>query len=387
MIYNYGFSFTGKSHVSSGAPCQDYHFIRQEKSGRYIAAIADGVGSAANAETGSRIAAETAVKFCVECMPSDYSTISIKSMIRTAFNYALKKIAEEAEKSGESLASYDTTLTLVIYDGARIIYGHSGDGAILGLTAFGDYVVITDEQKGEDHISVIPLRQGYTSWKIDTYGEDLAAVILVTDGMFGAICPGLLKMKDYDPEQNCKLYDIKPPVYPALAAYFSDPAGIPEDEEALEKFKVETGAFLLSDEEYDTDRFYARLDDIYKARIPERYEEIIAEIKKNDSPCRLVNDIRDDKTLVVLGNTDMPTGSKEPEYYEEPDWQTLNEEFLRILYPGRITEKTYGEKENTEENESDSDEENDLEYTHPEKKNHAFRNTLKRIFVKKKDKE
>ncbi len=147
--------------------------------GWYVAAIADGVGSAKNSHIGSKIAADTVVDFCSEYMPWDYSVIGIKSMLRTAYNYAFKQILRESEKSGEPIESYDTTLSVVIYDGHRIIYGHSGDGAIIGLTIYGDYIQITKPQKGDDMVSVLPLRAGYTVWSIDTYEEELAAVIMV----------------------------------------------------------------------------------------------------------------------------------------------------------------------------------------------------------------
>ena len=148
MIIDYGFSFIGKSHIAMGTCCQDNHKIKKLDNGWYIAAIADGVGSAKNSHIGSQIATETVVAVCEEYMPWDYNTISIKSMMRTAYNYAFKQILRESQNSGEPIESYDTTLTMVIYDGHRIIYGHSGDGAIIGLNIYGDYVPITKPQKG-----------------------------------------------------------------------------------------------------------------------------------------------------------------------------------------------------------------------------------------------
>lgn len=203
MIFEYGFSLIGKSHISNEKCCQDAHRIMRMENGWIIAAVADGVGSAANSQIGSRIAVDTVVQFCNECMPYDYNIINIKSMMRTAYNYAFKCIARVAENENNPIESYDTTLSMVIYDGKRIIYGHSGDGAIIGLTTFGDYVEITKPQKGSDGVTVIPLRGGYTNWEIDTYEEDLAAVMLMTDGMLETLCPYLLR--DIDNKIN-KVY-------------------------------------------------------------------------------------------------------------------------------------------------------------------------------------
>ena len=115
MLFDYGFSLIGKSHIAKGTCCQDNHKIKKLGNGWYIAAIADGVGSAVNSQIGSKIATETVVEMCEELMPWDYNTISIKSMMRTVYNYAFKRIMNEAEKTGNPIESYDTTLSMVIY--------------------------------------------------------------------------------------------------------------------------------------------------------------------------------------------------------------------------------------------------------------------------------
>ena len=55
-------------------------------------------------------------------------------------------------------------------------------------------------QKSDDGVSVIPLRGGYTKWVIDTYEEDLAAVLLMTDGMLETLCHYLLR--DHERKAN-----------------------------------------------------------------------------------------------------------------------------------------------------------------------------------------
>lgn len=317
MIMKYGYSITGKSHIMRGTGCQDAHKIKEMKNGWFIAAIADGVGSAKNSHIRAKIASDTVVDFCEECMPYDYNVISIKSMIRTAFNYALKKIHQEADSSGEPLESYDTTLTMVIYDGKRIIYGHSGDGAILGLTNYGNYVEITTPQKGKDLISVLPLRAGYTQWVIDTYNEDLAAVVLVTDGMLDTISPYLLKFNN----QN---------IYIPLAMFFGDPYcfGSKTDLRDIKEF-------ITADDDYHIEKFYDR---IKKALIKHfsntaKAKTVCGNIKQNGYPIMLMNNQQDDKTVVGLINTDAVTENQNDEYYDEPDWMHLQELWNRKAYP------------------------------------------------------
>ena len=323
MIVNYGFSLTGKSHVTKKIPCQDSHKIKKMENGWYIAAIADGVGSAKNSQIGSKIAVDIVVSFCEEYMPWDYNIISIKSMLRTAYNYAFKQILKESQKTGEPIESYDTTLTVVIYDGHRIVYGHSGDGAIVGLNSFGSYVPITKPQKGEDSVSVLPLRAGYTKWEIDNYEEELAAVLLMTDGIADAFFPYLLK----DVENNINK------AYVPLASFLADPIGFEKTEKDNEETIQHIKYFLSDDEKFDDSMFYSRIEQIYDNRVQKNVTNIIKKFKKNNFPIKLIKDVQDDKTLVGLINTEIEVDNKEISFYEEPNWEKLQEEWNRKVYP------------------------------------------------------
>lgn len=323
MIFNYGFSLVGKSHIANGTCCQDAHKILKMDNGWYIAAVADGVGSAKNSQDGSKIAVETVTAFCKECMPWDYSVIGIKSMMRTAYNYAFKKILDKAEETGEPIESYDTTLSMVIYDGKRIIYGHSGDGAIIGLTTFGDFIEITTPQKGDDGVCVIPLRAGYTNWVIDTYKEDLAAVLLMTDGMLDVLCPYLLR----DLQNNSST------IYSPLGSFFADPKGFTEDEGEGECIKKEIENFLICSNDYNFDDFYKRLSDIYKHHIPDYFAEVVDGFKNKNYPIGMMYKQQDDKTMVGLINLEASVEDKEKEFYAEPDWENHKELWDRMMYP------------------------------------------------------
>jgi len=330
MIIDYGFSLIGKSHIAKGTCCQDNHKIKRLDNGWYIAAIADGVGSAKNSHIGSKIATETVVAVCEEYMPWDYSIISIKSMMRTAYNYAFKQILRESEKSGEPIESYDTTLTMVIYDGQRIIYGHSGDGAIIGLNVFGDYVPITRPQKGVDGITVVPLRAGYTAWKIDTYDEELAAVLLMTDGMLDIFCPYLLKDLSNGVDR----------VYIPIASFFGDPICFTGDEKSMEKSKETVREFLLGDENFDVGKYFAFLNKVYTKHVGRTADKLLDELKKNNYPLILMQGVQDDKTVVGLINTDAIVDDRDESFYQEPDWQKLQDAWNRKAYPHLYAQDT-----------------------------------------------
>lgn len=336
MIIDYGVSIVGKSHIKTERTCQDSHYIKKMKNGWYIAAVADGVGSAKNSQIGSAIAAKTVVEFCDKCMPWDYNLISIKSMMRTAYNYAFKCILEESLRSGEPIESYDTTLSMVIFDGQRIVYGHSGDGAIIGLTTFGDYVEISRPQKSDDGISVIPLRAGYTQWVIDAYEEDLVAVLLMTDGMLETLCHYLLR--NHEKKANR--------VYVPLASYFADPNGF--QEENIQAAREEISDFVSASETYNVDMFYNRLLKIYEKHLPHKFKEIVEELKKNNFPVSLMQAEQDDKTIVGLINLDSVLDNKDETFYAEPNWAELQEAWNRKAYPHLYAELP-GEHNNIDE--------------------------------------
>lgn len=327
MVFDYGFSLVGKSHLTNGTCCQDNHKIKRLSNGWVIAASADGVGSARNSQIGSKIATETVVSFCDEYMPWDFSVIGIKSMLRTAYNYAYKSVLREAEKTGEPIESYDTTLDVVIYDGQRIIYGHSGDGAIIGMNTFGQFVMLTTPQKGDDGISVIPLRSGYTQWVIDSYDEDLASVLIMTDGILEKMSPYLLRLAE--PPLNS--------VYTPLASFFGDPIGFDSDGDLI---RESIFAFLKGEDGYDSEQFYTRLYKIYSKRVGDKTNDLIEEIKSGNLPVILMHDVQDDKTLVGLINTDIQVDNNVVEYYREPDWEALQEIWNRKAYPHLYTDSS-----------------------------------------------
>lgn len=86
-------------------------------------------------------------------------------------------------------------MSAVIYNGKKIIYAHAGDGGIIVRQTNGIVKPVTKRQKGADGTSVIPLRAGEHSWEIGTYSGNVAAVLLVTDGMLdGVFQPTLLNL-------------------------------------------------------------------------------------------------------------------------------------------------------------------------------------------------
>ncbi|MCL2165190.1 MAG: protein phosphatase 2C domain-containing protein, partial [Oscillospiraceae bacterium] len=234
--------------------------------------------------------------------------------------YALAEIIKESQENNQRLDSYDTTLSLVIYNGAKICYGHSGDGGIIGLTEYGSYVSITKPQNDPaDGISVIPLRAGPSAWEFGFFDEELVSVLLVTDGVLSALKPYLLK--NHDPEFHVPTLSFL--MHPAWFSRHKD------------HYNEITGHYLNC--RLDRKVFYECLGDVYSAAVddtPENIRNAISVIANYGFSFSLINDITDDKTALAIVNPDKPIQDKKPlAYYAEVDWNAQNEAYRRKAYP------------------------------------------------------
>ncbi len=332
MVIHYDISKRGKSHFAENKPCQDSNCVNVTSSGLTIAAVADGVGSAENSEFGSRIAADTAVGHLSSVLSGISPERVVIAELKRAFELAFAAVCKRADTDGKPLSSYDTTLSVAVYDGDTCVYGHSGDGAIVGLTDEGEYVEITTPQKGEDAVSVMPLRAGASYWAFGVYEKPLCSVILMTDGMRDLFCPSLLSKA----ENN---------VYIPAAAFFADPFrwSKSRNQKMLEA-AVET--FMEADGSNERDVFYDRLEDIYSHRIPEMNIGELQDFKANNIAPDLMDRIEDDKTVVGLINTKKEPAAKELSYYMEPDWMKYKKLRDDVLYgktsPDKPPEKVVG---------------------------------------------
>lgn len=281
MIYSYGISQTGLSHIEKGIICQDAHCIKKTKTKWVIAAVADGVGSAKHSDIASSMAVKTIADYCSSNIIARIEIKEIERILSEAYSLAQKLIEEKAEEDGNSITEYDTTLSTVVYDGKNLIYAHSGDGGIVGLSPEGKYIRITLPQKGRDGICVIPLRAGVRAWEIGHYNGEIVSVLLATDGVYDTLYPYLLRGTENE-------------VNVPLIRSFMDNTVIQINKQNLKEIKEERSNFLLSD------------------------------------ACSI---IRDDKTVVVLINNEIEPKMQPESYYNEPDWDLLQKEWNKKTYP------------------------------------------------------
>jgi hypothetical protein len=317
--YIYGHSIIGSSHFTEGLSCQDANKFINLDNGWVVAAVSDGVGSAKNSSIGSNIAVETAVKFVAENLPLSYRENGIKRAIYLGFNAALKQIIRRAEIDKQCLESYDTTLSLVVFNGVNLYYGHSGDGGIFGLTKSGVYTEITKPVKGQDGITVVPLRHGEDTWFIDAYREELSSVLLVTDGVRDALKPYMLGNGAND-------------VYIPVCSIFLNPFLYEKNEhnyiQIIKKYL---------NNELSLEEILNLLELILNCSIKEtsRIKEILKNIKNTGYVFSLINEITDDKTTLAIINSNPLNypDMQNADYYEEPNWEEKKEILNAGLYP------------------------------------------------------
>ncbi len=281
MTISYGMSIVGTSHVSKNTPCQDYHRYETLDNGWLVAAVADGVGSAKHSEVASKMACDVFVETCKTLITKDTAITDTKAILAEAYKTADTKIKDYVYGIEDLITDYDTTLSTVIYDGKHLVYGHSGDGGIVALSYEGDYIKVTEPQKADDGVCVIPLRAGEAHWEFSECDADVASVLLATDGVYDNFMPYLLRGQPVE-------------FYIPLIRWFMDNSGIGITSENREQVEESRRNFLCGD------------------------------------ACKAITD---DKTVLVAFNADVVPALKEDSYYAEPDWAKLQEAWNRKAYP------------------------------------------------------
>ncbi|AJQ92519.1 PP2C family serine/threonine-protein phosphatase [Gynuella sunshinyii] len=137
-------SVTGASHVQQQLPCQDAWQIQQTDSG-IIACVADGAGSAARSEIGSRTLVD---HLCQTLAPQLDQLISHTDGAQMLVD-AIDEVRQELSELGP-IAEFHATLCGLIATAHGQMVFHIGDGVVLGINP-GDWqdYVISEPENGE----------------------------------------------------------------------------------------------------------------------------------------------------------------------------------------------------------------------------------------------
>ena len=336
----YGFSIQGKSHIDKGTVCQDSNKTGQLCAGYYFGAVADGVGSAPHSDIGSKLAVEKLYEYCDKNIKKGMSQIDVEDVLCAGYEYAMETIQKYADSHDKKIENYDTTLSAVIYNGKKIIYAHAGDGGIIVRQTNGIVKPVTKRQKGADGTSVIPLRAGEHSWEIGTYSGNVAAVLLVTDGMLdGVFQPTLLNLPSSTMELARGDFS-QDNVYIAAAEFFMNPYAVYKNpkikgaESFLHTFLE--GNLLPKDQ----DAFLQCMDAAYTKLFNKKTSrEICESLKEVYYAVGAVKNVRDDKSVVCFINETIEVVPQDKKYYLEPDWVWLQECYEALLYGKELPKK------------------------------------------------
>ncbi|POE19107.1 hypothetical protein BV923_20400 [Pectobacterium odoriferum] len=141
---------TGRSHLQSSTPCQDYVSIINRKNIACIA-LADGAGSRSKSNFG----AETAVKATIRFISKNFDELWLRSQSSPKetsdllLNYCLASLKRKAKRLNCEIEDLASTLLFVAHSEGRYLAGHLGDGYIAKSVADSKVVSLSHPDNGE----------------------------------------------------------------------------------------------------------------------------------------------------------------------------------------------------------------------------------------------
>ena len=273
----------GPSHLQKGVPCQDSVYIKYVSSDIVVAAVADGLGSEKHSDIGSKIASKVAVEHIASNYSSDMKYDKVKSLMNNSFVYAYKAVLDKVEEMNEDPDQFNTTLCLAILDGKHLYVGQSGDSGMIALLQDGAYINCTEKQNDEEGC-VWPLCSGPKHWVFREIDAPVCSVMLATDGIYDRFVNGLIK------------YDER-----VISGHRFE-VNVPFAEKLMRRTES-------TDEEID--ELSNSINDLFLNYPKEK--------------------IDDDKSLVLIFDSDLDVEKMPEEYYEPLDYESLHKKALDVF--------------------------------------------------------
>ncbi|MFH0968200.1 MAG: PP2C family serine/threonine-protein phosphatase [Methanobacteriota archaeon] len=195
-----GACIQGERHAKTGQPCQDAFFWSLIPDHGVVIAIADGLSSVTHAETGARIAVETACQAVISVYNTQTVPEDQKVLMKDAFTKAHAAVISEADSAGLNPAHYGSTLITAIFCNGNLTVGHIGDGIVAGMRG-GKTLIISEPGQSEyaNETNCLVQSDWDTQLRIRE-SSHIEAVILATDGCQGAVATRQLgNLQPYDP--------------------------------------------------------------------------------------------------------------------------------------------------------------------------------------------
>lgn len=333
----YGFSIQGKSHIEHGSICQDYNKHLALCGRWYLGVVADGVGSAAHSDIGSRTAVENLCEYCKKHIKLGMTEEEMEDILRSGYEYAFEAVLRYAEDAKDAIEEYDTTLSSALYNGDRVIYGHAGDGGILIRQCDGQIKPITKRQKGADGSSVLPLRTGISSWDFGIVEEKTAAVLLATDGMLDGVFQPVLVNLPSDISSLARGDFSNDHAYITASEFFMNPDTVYQNP-LISDADAFVGRYLQGDLDREDEEIFL---DCIQAGYRKMFDgkdamELCDGISKYYYAVWALTNVTDDKSVVCMMNETAKVSPQNMEYYQEPNWKCRQESYNALLYGGSM---------------------------------------------------
>jgi len=199
-----GVSVRGFAHVESGVPCQDAHAVRIFENG-FVAAVADGAGSARHSHLGAALFADSLVyRSLLPALIGQMDLIKLETEIKKCVNRCRDELSTSLElESQESvlLSDYAATLLVAVSNGHEGFFFHVGDGAavafsegspensVISRPANGQYANETyfvTMEEWEQYLRTTSFSGGYDTVLLMSDGVTPMAMTKGCDSLFGS---------------------------------------------------------------------------------------------------------------------------------------------------------------------------------------------------------
>jgi len=184
LPFIFGASVAGESHKQLGVPCQDAWVCEILGGGFAAFAIADGLGSAANAEQGARAAVSAAMEFVenrvAEKNPAE---AGLEEIVRSSVHFSRSALERMSEETKLELSGFACTLMVGLVTANSAAVAHVGDGAAIALTKDG-FQILSGPGESEYVNEVVPLTSPNFEQHLRTNGplSGVECLAAFTDG-------------------------------------------------------------------------------------------------------------------------------------------------------------------------------------------------------------
>jgi serine/threonine protein phosphatase PrpC len=175
-------SICGLKQAQRGTGLQDSYYVISRPDG-FSAAVTDGASCAGCAAQGAEITAQCVVRILESDLSGSCRTEKIKlsERIMAELDRELDRAARNNDIARKELAS---TLMFAAFDGKELLFGHLGDGVIMGLHGGNASVISFPDNDGGSGTYLTSTRNAGEHLRIcKVNAADYDGIVLMTDGM------------------------------------------------------------------------------------------------------------------------------------------------------------------------------------------------------------